>query len=212
MNKRIMMILMATILVLFIAYMNNKYYYREDHLYWEESLQGEQLTTGSQFITRRTAIQKAYDIFRKEYGVDLTSSNIEMYVNLYKDIEDSGSYNWLMSWYDYEKKENYTFTIDAINGEILYLYAGKRGSNVAKSNPESLTYPEITLLIDELAGHLGISMEQFQLEVSYPARAEGQDYWYQKCKLIDSNTGELVAIIELDSTNGMIRGYELKRE
>ncbi|MDD5936198.1 MAG: hypothetical protein PUC65_11685 [Clostridiales bacterium] len=190
-----------------IGYHNVGRRFKENYLYPINSIPENRISESNQKITRRDAVKKAYDLFESLYGVNLKSSEKQMYINLYKDEQKEQPYQWVMSWYDYETKENYTLTLDAMEGHVQYLYAGIRETKTAEKHPQSMTFPDIQTLVNEFVNGIGIQ-RAFKLEVSYPVKIDGEDYWQQKCKIIDSASDQLIGIIMVDSTDQMVREYE----
>lgn len=210
-NKLIFIITsILAITILFITF-KFQHSYKVGILYNQNDLSGynEKQLENSNLITRNKAVEIATHIVKDIIGVDITDGNPIMNVNIYKNNDENGTYNWNVWWVKENSIEKYGVVVNAHTGEILNVYVTYIFEEENISEIYKLTKEEIIDIIKPFTDYVKINLDDYNMEI-----LEINDYKinkikssYQYCLFINKKNNEAF-LIKIDLKSKKIISYE----
>lgn len=209
--KRKVLILMIFVFIIILVIMSKvKYSFKEDLLYSQSDLSnydGNQ-NENNKLVSRQQAINIAVKTFRYGLNIDLTASDMNQYVSLYKNFAEQSSYIWQIGWNKKDLSKTYTCSIDSVSGNILSIYITPRENKSNDINPIDLDDKEVLLITKKLTNELGIDLDQYNMERNYNKNGELQRN--KDFKFINKHDENNIFKISIDSISKSIATYEDK--
>ncbi|MDO5292329.1 MAG: hypothetical protein Q4F05_06215 [bacterium] len=161
------------------------------------------------FITRVDALNQAYTLFLEGLGINLRSSEITMYINLYKDMEHKNSYNWLVSWYNKKTMESYTCTISASEDKVINLFVVEEREIFPTLEEEKKAYSskEVQEVVQRFLSVLGKDEAEYQITEVDPQYS--YEHYYNKYLFINKEDEKDKFYMEIDMSQKLIISYEI---
>ncbi|MBO3444862.1 hypothetical protein [Clostridium sp. CCUG 7971] len=209
--KRKVLILMIFVFIIILVFMSKvKYSFKEDLLYSQSDLSnydGNQ-NENNKLVSRQQAINIAVKTFKYGLNIDLTASDMNQYVSLYKNFAEQSSYIWQIGWNKKDLSKTYTCSIDSVSGNILSIYITPRENKSNDIYPIDLDDKEVLLITKKLTNELGIDLDQYNMERNYNKNGELQRN--KDFKFINKHDENNIFKISIDSINKSIATYEDK--
>lgn len=186
-----------------------KYQIKENVIYSQSILDtktAEQKASDT-YITRVEAIQEAYQVFEEGIGISVKSSDLVMYINLYKE---SDNYVWIMSWYGESTAESYSCTIAADTGEIRNLYVVEPENHSETNKSHGLSQEEVIALVKPLLKVMEIDWNDYNIEMQGTLNKDDACLQYSRCRFVNKENSKDTFSIELDGKRKCIVSYEKK--
>ncbi|MGX4599980.1 hypothetical protein [Faecalimicrobium sp. JNUCC 81] len=209
--KRKVLILMIFVFIIILVFMSKvKYSFKEDLLYSQSDLSnydGNQ-NENNKLVSRQQAINIAVKTFKYGLNIDLTASDMNQYVSLYKNFTEQSSYIWQIGWNKKDLSKTYTCSIDSVSGNILSIYITPRENKSNDIYPIDLDDKEVLLITKKLTNELGIDLDQYNMERNYNKNGELQRN--KNFKFINKHDENNIFKISIDSISKSIATYEDK--
>ncbi|MDO5521432.1 MAG: hypothetical protein Q4G58_13150 [bacterium] len=211
MKTKCLIVLAALLLIgaALLFYRNNSI--KEDMIYSVSLLdmKTQKEKEENHFISRVDALNQAYTLFLEGLGINLRSSEITMYINLYKDAKNKDTYNWLVSWYNKETMESYSCTISASEDKVVNLFVVEERKLLSSSEEHKASYTqeEVLEVVQNFLNVLGKEVHQYRVVEVAPE----YDYTDHYKKYFFSNEQEKTDrfYMEIDMNQKLIISYEI---
>ena len=199
------------IMAIGILKIQQSYSIKENVLYQQADLKIKDETNrnNNELITRSEAIEMVKDIFYEGLGINLWENQLEMHINLYKDVQNC--YRWNMNWTSRDLTQTYTCYMDSHSGRILYIYAGQNGLEAQDEfGSIHLSEEEIRHILEPFAKAMNISLSDYILNHNWQGQYKGMNQRYQNYEFRNKEHPNVGFIVEIDTRTRNLREYEYK--
>lgn len=175
-NKILSITLLITFIGIFIFLVSKVgYSYKEGKLYSQNDLPeyNEIKVENSNLVNRNKAIEIATYTLNNVLHVDTDDNNSAMYVNIYKENDEKGTYTWNVWWSEDNSMGNYGVMINSHTGEISRIFVNdvfpeENNQTATQTSGQvfsTITEEKIKNIIKPLANYLKIKLDDYNMTV-----------------------------------------------